>query len=354
MAARVPMESPAPPASALDHTFRLLSGEGGGARPTAPARVVARRRRPDSTIHVISVGEGGSARRFYLKTLHVGAATHSERRQAIVAEHETLRRLRESFAGEPHLTVVRPVACFPDDLSLLTEEWPGRSVDAVLGGGRLPASGPRRKRRRELCRLAGEWLRHFQSFTATTAPAPFDLSQLFSYCDERLRIIVDSRRGGLDARVASDLTHRLHDLARDVGPEELTPVGRHNDYRPENMLTDGARLAVLDFTGITTGPRLYDFMKFWMKLEDLSAPPFGRRRSLGGLQAAFLDGYGHPLDLRAPLALLIRAAFALDKLSEAVDPDLPRPSLTRRPAMAFWYRLQRRRLLAFVQGEPTI
>jgi len=304
-------------------------------------------------IHLISVGDDRTERRFFLKTLHGGAATHSQRRRAIAAEYDTLLRLRESFADSSHLTVVRPVACFPEDLSLLTEEWRGRPGDTVLGGGRLLSSRPDRKGGQYLCGLAGEWLRLFQSFIVPTTRAPFDLSQLFAYCDERLKIIVDSRNGGLDARTASGLTRRLDDLARDVGPEELSLVARHNDFRPENMLTDGVRLAVLDFTGITWGPRLYDFMKFWMKLEDLGAPPFGRARTARFLQAAFVEGYGH-VEVRSPLALLIRAAFTLDKLSEAVDPDLPRPSLSRRPAMMLWYRLQRRRLLAFLQGEPTI
>lgn len=350
----VPTKSPAPSVSALDRARRFLSGEAAGAQAIAPTRLVASRRRPDSTIHLISVGDDRSERRFYLKTLHLGSGTHSQRRQAIAAEYDTLLRLRESFAGTPHLTVVRPVACFPDDLSLLTEEWPGRPVDTVLGGRRLLPWRHNRKGGQDVCGLAGEWLRLFQSFIAPTARAPFDLAQIFSYCDERLKIIVDSRHGGLDARIASGLTRRLDELARDVGPEELSLVARHNDFRPENMLTDGVRLAVLDFTGVTWGPRLYDFMKFWMKLEDLAAPPFGRVRTARSLQAAFADGYGHRVELRSPLALLIRAAFALDKLSEAVDPDLPRPSLSRRPAMSFWYRLQRRRLLAFVQGEPTI
>jgi hypothetical protein len=115
-------------------------------------------------------------------------------------------------------------------------------------------------------------------------------------------------------------------------------------------VTDGARIAVLDFTGFTHGPALYDFMKFWMKLDDFRFGPFFGATRVAGWQAAFTEGYGGG-DLGGPLARFLALANRLDKLSEALDGPAarrsPRGLLARR-----WYDGQLRALCAAVTGAP--
>ncbi len=345
------------PAPAVNRACRLLvenaRAQASGTTPIR-AEVVSTERRPDSTIHVIRLATGNSAHRFYLKTLHSTPATRWSRLRAITAEYSLLAQLQERFAPITHLGVVHAIACFPDELSLLTEEFPGRTLDAVLAGAWMPKSRRWLDRAAHLCWLTGEWLGHFQSFTAPSRPSMFDLSELFIYCNERLGIILGSARGGLDTPTATLIRRRLRELGRAVSSSELEAVGRHNDFRPENILTDGQRVALLDFTGFTYGPRLCDFMKFWMKLEDLTARPFLPGRATAALQQAFLQGYGAMVDPRSPLAQLLRVANVLDKLSEAVDPDLPPPPLCHRPAMTYWYRAQRRWLGQFLHGDHRL
>jgi Phosphotransferase enzyme family len=332
---------------------RALWEEGSGPRAEAGgprAIVVGVRERPDSTIRIIQVGEVPDRPRFFLKTLRATPQTRAEKRDAIMTEYRILATLREQFAGLPYLTVVRPVACFAEELSLLTEEWPGRGLDTVLGG----VGGVRGRKRREetarQCELAGEWLKHFQSFTVPEEPRTFDLAELFQYCEERLNLVRGAGARQLDGDTAVRVRRRLERLAVDVDRGELAVSGQHNDFRPENMLGDGSRLALLDFTGFRHGTRLYDFMKFWLKLEDVEGSVFGRGREVSELQTAFRAGYGLGADPRGPLGMLIRAAFVLDKLSEAVDPDLPRAPLGRRAVLNQWYRRQRRWLVDFTEG----
>jgi hypothetical protein len=102
------------------------------------------------------------------------------------------------------------------------------------------------------------------------------------------------------------------------------------------MLARDGRLIVLDFTGYTQGPRLYDFMKFWMRLEYLAFGPPASRARVGRLQQSFRQGYERPVDLDAPLAELLRLANLLDKMSELVEMSPPRG--WRRLLERAWYR----------------
>ncbi|MGH7385565.1 MAG: phosphotransferase [Candidatus Rokuibacteriota bacterium] len=313
--------------------------------------VVATEERPDSTLRRIRLADGLRSRSFYLKTLRTTPATRPGQLAAVTAEHRVLVDLHERFASLAPLSVVKPVACLPESFSLLTEEAAGRGLNLLLSSPNPIRPDGRLRRHTDLCRLAGAWLRHFHAMTAPPAGGRYDVSEIFGYCEERLRLMLSQPGGGLDLDTALALERHVRRLASRVTAPELELVGRHNDFRPENVVTDGRSLTLLDFTGFTYGPRLYDFMKFWLRLENLSQGLLPRRRRAAALQAAFHEGYGPAVDPRSPLADLLRVAYAIDKISEAVDPTLPRPPWSRRLVMANWYRSQRQWLWRVAQGD---
>lgn len=336
----------------LEEARRLLLDSGRehlGTGGPFQATVVATEERPESTLRRIRLTDGVRIRHFYLKTLRATAVTRAEQLAAVTAEYRVLRHLHERFVPLAPLAVVKPIACLPECLSLLTEEAAGRRLNLVLSAASPLRPSRQLRRHEDLCRLAGEWLRHFHSIMATTGR--YDVSEIFGYCEARLQLILSRPGGGLDLDTALVIERHVRRLASRVTPAELELVGRHNDFRPENMLTDGRGLTVLDFTGFTSGPRLYDFMKFWLKVENLSQGLLPRRRRAAALQGAFRDGYGSAADPRSPLAELLRVAYAVDKISEAVDPALPRPPWSRRLVMAHWYRSQRQWLCRVAQGD---
>jgi len=315
------------------------------------AKAVAVQQRPDSTIRVIRLVAPAATRQFFLKTLRSTPGTRPEILTALMTEYRVLTDLTARFAPFPELGVVKPVACLPDHLSLLTEEFQGPTLETRLRHRPFFRSSERSEDAVRLCRLTGKWLRHFQDFTGAGKGAAFDLSELFAYCDERLRIILDSRDGGLDRGTAAATVKHLERLAAGIPGADLAPVGRQNDFRPENILTNGTRVVVVDFTGYCSGPRLYDFMKFWMKLEDLDSWAVGRWSVTATLKEAFREGYGLGVDPSSPLVEFLRVAYLLDKISEAVDPDLPPAPLSRRFIMGRWYQTQRKRLHQIVYGR---
>jgi Ser/Thr protein kinase RdoA (MazF antagonist) len=321
-------QRPARAAPVPDHVAsacRLLEASGEEyLKHTGPFRaaVVRAERRAHSTIHVVSLRAADCEQRFFLKTRHATPASEGVRRGEVVREYQLLGELWDHLVTSPQLAVVKPVALLAEDLAFLTEEFPGCKLDALLAsGGRL---APRRVLARlvDLCELAGLWLARFQAFTAGRRTTPYDVSELLSYCEERIARLVDSRWGGLDRPRGILVMRHLERLARAVDATDLVITGRHNDFRPDNMLARDNRVAVLDFTGFTYGPRLYDFMKFWMRLEYLAFTPLPVARDVMRLKNAFRQGYGGDVDLQGPMAQVLRLANILDKLTELVE--LPR------------------------------
>ncbi len=307
--------------------------------------------RTHSTCTVLRLSAAGVARRFYLKTLESTEASRALKRAQLVEEYRLLEDLSPRFAPYPGLGVITPVACWPEDLSLLTEEFPGESLEAAIGrANRFRGEHPA-EQIETLCRLAGRWLSLFQMFTKPTASQPDEMGPLLAYCERRLQILGDAPGSGADTGLVRAVRAHLGRLAAEVSPEELTSVGRQNDFRPDNIVTDGTRIAVLDFTGFTSGPALYDFVKFWMKLEDYgSGPLFGTGR-VTRWQAAFAEGYGSMVDLTAPLARFLLLANRLDKMSEFAAGDGPSPGPLRRLSLRRWYGAQLRSVRAAVAGD---
>jgi hypothetical protein len=294
-------------------------------------------RRTHSTIHLIEVrDESGSTRRFHLKTVNEIGDGRAATASVVTREYAVLCELWQRFASHPYLGVVRPVVCMPDDLCLLTEDFSGAKLDAVL------AQAHRFQRRSEverlamLCRRAGEWLRHFQQFTAVRNAGRYDVSELFAYCEDRLRIIAQGPAICPEGRLAAGAREVLGRLASDISAAELVLTGRQNDYRPDNMLTRDGRIVVLDFTGFRQGPPLYDFVKFWMRLDYLAFGPRSAGAEVERLKRAYEDGWGTPGAMAAPLARMLRLANILDKMSELVE--APARSLWRRILERRWYR----------------
>jgi hypothetical protein len=291
--------------------------DGAGARVEVESTAV----RTHSIITVLRTAAGGRTARYYLKTLRAGAATFDLKREQARREFELLVELEGRFRGDPELGAVRPVHCWPDQLSLLTEEFPGEKLSRAIARARGVAGVRSADAVAALCGRVGRWLALFQALVPPPRPVAL-VADLLAYSERRLRLLTDARPREFRT-LAAPLLRRLATVAGDVGASDLRGVARHNDFRPDNIMTDGTRIAVLDFTGFTTGPALYDFVKFWMKLDDLAFGVSYRRSVVSAWKRAFAEGYGVRPDLDSPVCLLLRAGNVLDKLSEAAGPAAP-------------------------------
>jgi hypothetical protein len=317
----------------LEQEGRRFLPENGGVCAT----VLSVHRRTQSTICVIALRNARTEKRFYLKTLNLNSNGRAAKIQAATTEYQVLQKLTARFAPYPQLGVVRPAASMPEDLSLLTEEFAAQKLNVVLDrASRFFQRGAETERSLLLCQLAGEWLRRFQTFTSPDPASAYDPSELLAYCDERLRIIMTDRRQRMARERAAAITRHLERLIDRLEPAELRLTGRQNDFRPDNMLTRDGKLVVLDFTGFTYGPPLYDFMKFWMRLDYLKFGPTAATAKVERMKGAFAEGYQYPVNLQSPMARLLRLANILDKMSELVE--MRSAGLARAILERLWYR----------------
>jgi hypothetical protein len=304
--------------------------------PSAPCSAELRKvhERTHSYVGTIELRGPAGARRFYLKTLRTHPARLVVKRTELEQEYALLEELELRFAPYPGLEVVKPLRCWPESYSMLMEEFPGETVERFLARAKGVFSPRALAGASAVCRRVGQWLALFQAFTKPASPDSFDPAEIVAYCARRLRLLEEAGKTGFAVVMPREIMSQVEYLAADIDSGDLGAVGRHNDFRPDNMLTDGDRVAVLDFTGFTYGPPLYDFMKFQMKLEDFARGMTLRPRAVGRWQTAFKEGYGSPVDLGSPLARLLRVANSLDKMSE----------LAVRHRAAAWSPVRRRQM----------
>jgi aminoglycoside phosphotransferase (APT) family kinase protein len=323
--------------------------------PAAPcrARLVSVSRRSHSLIGVIELLGPKGSRRFFVKTLRTNPENLALKRRQLEREFSLLEELALRFEPHPRMSVIRPVRGWPEHVSMLTEEFRGETLERFLSHARRFPTPRATKRSAALCYRVGRWLALFQGFTKPPDSTLFDPSDLVRYCERRLRILADAESRHPAYRAPADLLRRAEGLAAAVEPAECLQVGRQNDFRPDNILTDGESVAVLDFTGFTYGPPLYDFMKFQMKLEDLVRGFMLRPRAVEAWQTAFAEGYGTAVDLRSPLARLLRIANILDKMSELALGDVMDPSASPRRRQVAHYRARLADLETALKGMDT-
>lgn len=350
MASRIPTPENLDPlmSRALGEVDRLASQSLSPATP-ARARLVSMSRRNHSLIGVIELLGPKGRRRYFLKTLRTNPANLALKRQQLEREFSILQELELRFEPYPGLGVIRPVRGWPEHASMLTEEFRGETLERFLSRARRFPTPRATERSTALCHGVGRWLALFQGFTKPADSTLFDPLDLVRYCERRLRILAEAESRHPVYRAPADLLQRAERLAAAVEPAERLQVGRQNDFRPDNILTDGERIAVHDFTGFTYGPALYDFMKFQMKLEDLAGGFMLRPRAVQAWQSAFVEGYGTAVDQRSPLARLLRIANILDKMSELALGDVTSRSVSRRRKVG-QYRMRFAELEAALKG----
>ncbi len=205
-------------------------------------------------------------------------------------DFETLSYLYERFQRVRGYSVVRPIAHFPEDMAVVTEEVEGENLhDLIKEKARLWHTGSEIDALRAHCRACGVWLRHFQEFTAQQRRAALPAGRIL----ERLRTDLDvCVTMGLPERVSLRLLRCCEEQLRSIDGRDVPVVGEHPDFQPDNILLSPAGVTVLDFTNFQYGSAYNDIARFLASLDFLQKNPLYRPGKIRTLKAAFLQGYG--------------------------------------------------------------
>ena len=285
--------------------------------------------RPFSAILEVRVSRRPDAPGAFIKILKPPADTPehiASMRQNVRNDFEVTRRVYAGLTDRVGLSAVRPIACFPENLAIITEQLTGLTLAAVL---RKHAAGfPSPRTIEELSRVVdrvGTWLRAFQAMAPATQRISLDMWR--TYLDVRLTCLQSSGSQRLTQDERSGLQRYFDGQAREIPEEQLGAVWIHADLCPENVVVHQERVAVLDFTMVKSGPIYHDLAHLYMQMDLLRAKPWFSSQIVDLLQRRLLDGFESGLAPHRPLFALLLLQHVVCQLVSLQNP--PRGLLTR-------------------------
>lgn len=256
-----------------------------------------------------------------------GMAGRESMRARVCRDFEVTTRLHASMSGFPGYRVPRPLACFPDQLAIVTAKASGVTLSDLLErhGGWWPSQ----ERTRELgstVAAVGGWLRAFHSIETRDA-STFSLDGMRRYIDVRLERLLVTRPPALDARGRERVLRYFDRTAPLVDRNDLREVLTHGDLAPSNILVDGGEITVIDFAMVTPGGLFMDVARLYTQLEFLMAKPKFRPTVVRHLQQRLLHGFDAALEPDRPLFRLFLLQHLLCHMSSLARN--PAPPLSR-------------------------
>jgi thiamine kinase-like enzyme len=313
----------------------------------------------NSRIARLNVRWDSEERWFFVKLLYPdredGRTNRSDRpykEQQVHDEYEVLDKLHKSFPSNHNLGVIKPVACFPDCLALVTEEQSGLKFSTFFKSARVYSREKQFNELVGLTRACGHWLRCFQEFMhGESRTLTYDFQELFNYCEVRLERLSRSRPHEFTKELCKAILDFVKHTIYEVNPLKLQIVGRHNDFTPNNMIVSGRRLIVLDFAGFSYGPICCDYVKFWSGLDSIVGSPLVSSAAVEELKNAFVGGYGVAMDFNDPLVAVFRVAWILDRIDDIWLEEWPSLGVLRR---LVYVRLHKRYLCVLRDYLQTV
>jgi Ser/Thr protein kinase RdoA (MazF antagonist) len=260
-----------------------------------PLRIVGRMSRPFSELARVHLDRGERPLSVYVKVTRPardGAEERDRLARRVVNDYQVTKRLYESMPRDRGFSVVRPLACFPEHLALVTEEARGVTLLRLLESN--AAWWPGREAMGRLERVfsrVGEWLSAFQRIPVEHADDHVTIERLPEYIDVRLTRLADHPGAGFSASDRRSVRDAIAARLRAVSPGEGAAVAIHGDVALGNILADGDDIVVLDLVMTTRGTRYHDLAQVYMQLELMTFKPQFRRSVIDRLQSALLEGY---------------------------------------------------------------
>jgi hypothetical protein len=235
-------------------------------------------------------------------------------RARVLSDFETTSRIHTALAAWPDVGGVRAVACYPEQLAIVTEETPGETLGAYLDARvRWFPSPATLDDAVAIAATVGRWVARFQALDPR--PGRISLGDLREYIDIRLTRLVQQPAARFTGGDRVRVLRLFDDLAVTVTDEELAESIVHADLAPGNVLVSGGRVVVLDFAMSKRGSVWLDLSRLHLQLDLLRAKPQFRRPVIQKLQQALLHGYAPDLTADRPLFRLLLLRHHVNHLS---------------------------------------
>jgi hypothetical protein len=229
---------------------------------------------------------------------------HERIRRRVEHEGAITRLVYDAMRQFRDIAAVQPVACYPDELTLVTVESKGQTLLCHLERhAKWFPSGGAIESLEQTMRAVGRWIGVMQTVQEPGGTAA--LSDIRDYIDVRLRRLIATPLARFTCNDRERVLGHIADLSASVPPEDLKNVLIHADLAVGNVLVDDARVVVLDFAMSSSGTRLHDLTRMFLQLDLLCAKPQFRRTVVNRLQTALLRGFDRDMTTSHPLFRLL-------------------------------------------------
>jgi thiamine kinase-like enzyme len=213
-------------------------------------------------------------------------------------------RVQAAVAGAHQLEAVRPIACFPEDLAVVTGEAVGLTMASMLNAAstRWATPSTRREVMKALEQVAA-WLRIVQSELPQDQPS-IDLSRVRTYLNKRLDGLEASGTPRLTGVGRDRLDNYQDALFAAMATERVPAVWIHADFCPENIIVHEGRVAVLDFLMAKAGTVYHDLAHLYLHIGVIAAKPWCNPSTVEALQHQLLSAFEPGLRPDRPLFAL--------------------------------------------------
>jgi hypothetical protein len=251
-----------------------------------------------------------------------GSSNPEAVRARVLHDFHVTSRAHTALAASSRYAAVRPLACFPDQLAIVTAKAPGLTLLELLEtrAAWWPFSTAVQRLEGVLAGVGG-WLRAFQS--VEPCHGRFSLEQMREYIEVRLRRLRGTTPPALDNDGRERVLSYFDRTAASVASADLQEVLTHGDLALSNVLVGEREITVIDFAMATPGSVFMDIARLHTQLEFLLAKPKFRPWIIQRLQQSLLNGFDPELGPERPLFRLFVLQHLLCHMSNIARNPAP-------------------------------
>jgi hypothetical protein len=207
----------------------------------------------------------------------------------VESEYQVLSYLYDRFSSLQKMNVIKPLAFLTKESVLVTENFPGDKLNAlILGSLRFLPTRKKLTRITNYAFLTGRWLKHFHEFTKKEEVITLDRD---SYIADLKDILELNEMYALDETLSQKIYDFVDKKFYDINQQQLELVGYHSDFTPWNILIKDDELRVLDFDRFSHRCRYEDLTLFLCSLDTIKSVVGICTKSINLLKRHFFDGY---------------------------------------------------------------
>jgi hypothetical protein len=212
--------------------------------------------------------------------------------QQVEREYQTILHYYNEFKKSDCFNIVKPLFTIPEKFILVTEEVAGENLYKIIGCENIfLSSGEKFKKISNSLFQVGSWLKYFHSLEEPF-PTNYTIDELIEYIKVRLQILNEDKRRQFPENFSGEILTFIKKNEAAISVNELRIHSSHSDFNLGNIVVDGNRVTVLDFTKIKQDSFLVDVSRIYHQLFLITFKPQYRVKLIREFQRALLKGFG--------------------------------------------------------------